>query len=252
MPVVQLPPYTTYAGPWLAPTSEDWPTHRRLRWEQRAIAAMAEQLPRMVFFRQNCWPDFSNGLPLIWQGFRLHTRYTYVLPPALNESSIYARMKHTVRTDLRHAYRTMVVEPCANADRLYAAYSGSLQRIGQSRPFAPFERLVRALYQRRSGVGWVSRCQRSGADVAGLLLAFDARWAAVVVAGRICREGYPGGLHCLYAEAIRFCALRGLWLDLEGSMLPGVERVFRALGAQPRPYLGIQRWATTGLFSRCS
>ncbi|MCS7035945.1 MAG: GNAT family N-acetyltransferase [Saprospiraceae bacterium] len=245
VPVVQLPPYTTYAGPWLAPMPERWPSHKRLRQEQRLLEALAVQLPRVCFFRQNCLPEFANGLPLVWAGFRLTTRYTYKMAAGQAVEDAYARLKNTLRTDLRHAEQEVAIETTFDARRLFALYRASLRHRGLRRPQAPFERLVAALQERQQGVGWIARCRHSGADVAGLLLAFDEQRAAVVAAGRIYDGAHSGALHHLYWEAIGFCLQRALALDFEGSMAPGIERVFRAFGAQPEPYLQITRpaWA---------
>lgn len=243
--VVQLPPYTTYAGPCWAPLPEHWPSHKRLRQEQRILAELVKRLPQSLFFRQNCLPNLVNGLPMIWAGFRLTTRYTYEIPAGRTAEHTYIRLKNTLRTDLRNAEAAVEVKAALDGKRLFALYRASLRRRGLSRPQVPFERLVAALREQQQGAGWVARCRRSGADVAGLLLAFDEQRAAVVVAGRVYEGAPAGALHRLYWEAIRFCAERGLTLDFEGSMLPGVERVFRAFGALLRPYLQITRpeWA---------
>lgn len=245
MPVVQLPPYTTYAGPWWGPLPAHWPSHRRLRQEQRILVELTAQLPSVRFFRQNCLPELVNGLPLAWAGFHLTTRYTYKIEAEQPLERAYAHLKNTLRTDLRHAEAAVEVEPALDGKRLFALYQASLRRQGLSRPRVPFECLVAALQKRQQGAGWVARCRRSGADVAGLLLAFDGQRAAVVAAGRVYEGAPSSALHRLYWEAICFCIERGLVLDFEGSMLPGVERVFRAFGAQPRPYLQISRpkWA---------
>lgn len=243
LPVVQLPPYTTYAGPWLASPPAHWPSWKRLQWERHALFSLIEQLPSAFFFQQNSWPGFTCGLPLLWRGFRLTTRYTYEMPIGQSLAEQYAALKHTLRTELRHAEQTVEVVPDLEAKRLFVLYASSLRRRGLQRPWAPFARLVAALSERQQGMGWVSVCRRSGADVAGLLLAFDESRAAVVVAGRRYDTDHPGALHRLYWEAISFCAARGLLLDFEGSMLPGVERVFRAFGAQPKPYLQVRRWS---------
>ncbi len=250
VPVATMPPYTTYSGPFLAPFSAQWPTWRRLQWEQRTLERLAERLPSGCFFRQNCLPEFDYGLPLLWAGFRLSTRYTYVFPAGCRTGEIYSNLKHALRTDLRRAQREVWVEPTWDAGRLFALYVGSLHRRGLRRPYAPFKRLLSALRQRGRGVGWVARCRRDGADIAGLLLAFDERQGAVVMAGRAHRQGYPGALHRLYWEAIGFCCAHGLALDFEGSMLTGVERVFRAFGALQRPYLQVSRFFKKSLCRR--
>ncbi|MCS6930157.1 MAG: GNAT family N-acetyltransferase [Saprospiraceae bacterium] len=242
IPIVQLPPYTAYAGPWLVPLSK-MPSYKRLRREQRTITELVAQLPRgSFFFRQNCLPDFTNGLPLLWSGFRLSTRYTYCIAAGHSVSRLHAALKHTLRTELRHAAHALEVETTLDADLLFAPYAASLRRRGiKSCPKTPFIRLVSALQERKQGIGWIARHRAEETAIAGLLLAFDSQRAAVLTAGRFYHRRLPGALHCLYWEAICFCAQRGLHLDFEGSMAPGLERVFRAFGAQPQPYLQLVR-----------
>lgn len=249
LPVVQLPPLTAYAGPWLAAPPPHWPSHKRLAAEQRTLANLIGQLPRVPFFHQTCHPDFQNGLPLLWAGFRQTTRYTYVLPDTRDLDALHVGLKHTLRTDLRRADAELLVEHTHDPRRLFALNAQSFARKGRRPPyrFEVFERLHRALEQRGQAVGLVARSGER--DCAGLLLAFDDRQASVLLAGVGLGNRNPGALHRLYWEAIGFCSARGLQLDFEGSMVPGIERVFRGFGGQMRPYFRIWRCWTGGLLS---
>jgi len=244
VPVVQLPPLTAYAGPWLIQPEANWPAHKRLAAEQRTLTKLIEHLPNTWYFHQTCHPALQNGLPLHWAGFRQTTRYTYLLPDTRDLVALYAGLKNTLRTDLRRADEQLLVERTNDPARLFALNAQSFARKGMHQPYTlrTFERLCGALEQRGQAAGFVARDAHTGADCAGLFLAFDVRQAAVLLTGVSNTHPHPGGLHRLYWEAIRFCSERGISLDFEGSMQPGIERVFRAFGGQLVPYFRIWKY----------
>ncbi len=244
IPVVQLPPLTAYAGPWLRSPDPKWPVHKRLAVEQQTLNKLIEKLPDVRFFHQTCRPEIQNGLPLLWAGFRQTTRYTYVLPDTHDLPTLYSGLKNTLRTDLRRADEQLDVVQENDPERLFALHAQSFARKGLHRPstWQAFRRLHAALEQRSQSVGFVARSRSNGAACAGLFLAFDARQAAVVLTGLDARQSCPGALNRLYWEAIQFCSNRGLSLDFEGSMNPGIERVFRGFGGTMRPYFRIWKF----------
>jgi len=65
-----------------------------------------------------------------------------------------------------------------------------------------------------------------------------------LLAGSDGRTRHHGALALLIWEALRLASHLGVVFDFEGSMLPRVERMFRAFGAEQRPYL--QLWHSNG------
>ncbi|MBK9338255.1 MAG: GNAT family N-acetyltransferase [Lewinellaceae bacterium] len=238
LPVVQLPPLTAYAGPWLPTPDPAQPAHKRLASAQRLLTQLIEQLPDVFFFHQTCRPEIRNALPLLWAGFRQTTRYTYVLPDTGDLPALFAGLKNTLRTDLRRADEQLDVERSNNPEHLFDLHAQSFARKGLRPPYTPaaFRRLHAALEQRGRSAGFVARDRITGIACAALFLAFDAQQAGVLLTGVDARQPHPGALHRLYWEAIRFCSERGLSLDFEGSMNPGIERVFRGFGGHLIPY----------------
>lgn len=243
--VVQNPPLTAYAGPWLAHAEMSWPAHKRLTLAYRTLEKLIAQLPRVVFFQQTFRPEIRYGLPFHWAGFSQTTRYTYCLPDTSDLPGLYTGLKNTLRTDLRHVETQVEILPEDNPEPLFALNRMSFSRKGLHQPYAfgTFRGLHQALIKRGQGAGFVARDRAQGRICAGLFLAFDTTQASVVLAGLDTTCGCPGALHALYWHAIRFCSDRGLSLDFEGSMHAGIEHVFRAFGGQPAPYQHVRRWS---------
>jgi len=244
--VVQNPPLTAYSGPWLAACDSSWPAHKRLASAYRTLEKLIGRLPgNVLYFQQTFHPEIRYGLPFHWAGFRQTTRYTYCLPDTSDLPGLYAGLKNTLRTDLRHADAQVEIVSVENPEPLFALNRQSFLRKNLRQPYAldTFRRLHLALMERGQGAGFIARDRTRGDICAGLFLAFDSRQASVVLTGLDAGNRHPGALHALYWHALRFCSERGLSLDFEGSMNAGIERVFRAFGGQPVPYQQVRRWS---------
>lgn len=248
LPVVQLPMFSTYAGPWIH-YPDTLKASARLSFEHKVMADLLAQMPRVVFFRQNFRPEIKNWLPFYWQGFRQTTRYTYVFDELDDLKKIMAGFKNTLRSDLKKAHRQVETrrEDAAWAE-VFALNSRSFARKNKHQPYtlAVFERLHNALQQRQQSAVWMARDRTTGRPSAGLYLVFDARQAAILLMGTQPALKFQGGINALLWEAIRFCAQRSLSLDFEGSMDPKIHRHFRAFGARLVPYFQVWKWWVGG------
>lgn len=231
--VIQLPPLTAYAGPWLR-----YPKAGRLAFEKKVITELIDQLPPVSFVQQCCHPELQNALPLLWAGFRQTTRYTYVLADTRDLPKLYANLKLGLRTELRKAERSTVLDSAGAPGEVFRLNRLSFGRKGRGQPYSEqaFLRLHECLQARGQARCLLALDRQSGRPAAGLYLAFDGRSAAVLLTGFDPAFGQQGALHGLYWAAIRFCSEHSLRLDFEGSMEPGIERVFRAFGGQLQPY----------------
>lgn len=242
LPVVQQPPFTAYAGPWFHPDSR----HPTSAWRkrQRMLENLIGQLPRVVFFQQCFHPAMQNWLPFYWAGFRQTTRYTYLLPGTLDASNLYGSFKSSLRTELRRATEYTEIVEEENPESIFYLNKLSFARKGLRQPYSQsiFQRLHQALAERRQALALLACDRKTGTPHAGLYLAFDTQEAAVLLTGFDPAYRHSGALHGLYWQAIQYCAARKLSLDFEGSMQPGIERVFRGFGGQRTPYMQIWRW----------
>lgn len=234
--IVRQPPLTSYGGPWLC-----YPANPKKRpdFEKKALDELGKQLPRVAFFQQNFHPDVQNWLPLYWAGFKQTTRYTYIFNDLSDLKRVKEGFKNTLRTDLKKSEQAVeIIREDDAAALLFQLHEKSFQRKNRRPPYAfeVFQRLDSALSARQQSAIFIARDRRSNAPHASLCLAFDERRASVLLSG----ADPIFKTHCaawgLLWEAMRFCSEKGLSIDFEGSMDRGIERGFRAFGAQLTPY----------------
>lgn len=243
--VLQLPPFSSYGGPWLQyPEEADFKRASRYSFEHKVMNDLINQLPSFDFFVQHFHPDIQNWLPFYWAGFRQTTRYTYVFDGIENMDDALAGMKNTVRTDLKKAEKVAAVsiEP-DNWEPIFDLNRKSFNRKNRKHPYNKqiFKQLHQALHTRAQCLCLLARDRTDGRPHAGLYLAFDQKTASVILSGTDPAFKASCAVYLLFREALAFCAKHSLSLDLEGSMDPGIEHTFRSFGARQQPYFRITK-----------
>ncbi len=243
LPVVQMPPLTTYAGPWLRyPDEPNFKLQSCYAFEKKVCTELIQQLPKRAFFLQNFRPELDNWLPFYWEGFRQSTRYTYVFEDTKDLEAITAGMKNTLRSDLKKAAKLVVYQHENDAWKTVLQLNAlSFQRKNMRQPYSSntFERLHNALAERQQMACFLARDLVSGAVHAALYLAFDGKQAVVLLTGIDTEHKASCAIYGLFLEAIKFCSERSLSLDFEGSMDAGIAHSFRAFGAKQQPYFQV-------------
>lgn len=238
--VIQLPPLTTYAGPWLRyPQDVDFKDVSRLAFEKKVMGELIAQLPRTAFFKQNFRPEITNWLPFYWKKFRQTTRYTYIFEETNDLEKISTGFKKSLRSGLKKAARWTNAHRDDDAwEIVFALNKRALQRRNRLQPytFEVFKNLHTALRQRNQVACFVANDKATGKPSAGLYLIFDARQAGVLITGTEPEFKSQCAVYSLFLEAIRFCSAQSLSLDFEGSMDEQLEHALRAFGAPLVPY----------------
>ncbi len=246
LPFLQMPPLTPYAGPlFFYPSHTDFKTHSRYAFEKKVSETLIAQLPRCVLFRQHFRPEVTNWLPFQQARFRQTTRYTFVVETARRSlADIEQAMKSSVRNHLKNAAGVVYVAEAA--DGLEALFESFCARLRAKRLPPPcsvpvFLRLHQAADARGHIYSLVARHRDTHIVQAGVYLVVEpgrvgVLWSVVTTEGR-----HTGALLLLLWKAIELAWRTGAVLDLEGSMDPGVEHLYRSLGGNMVPCFRVWR-----------
>lgn len=247
--IIQLPPWTTYAGPWLNyPQTLDFKVVSRLAFEKRVMTDLIRQLPAFVFFKQNFRPEIKNWLPFYWKGFRQTTRYTYIFDAINDLEKITEGFKNTLRSDLKKAEKLVQIRREDDSwEMVLELNKQSFQRKKLHPPnyAAQFKKLHMDLNHRKQSACFIAYDLVSGRPSAGLYLIFDTQQAAILLTGTEPAFKNQCAIYILILEALVFSAKHHLSLDFEGSMDEQIEHAFRAFGAELTPYFQVSKMKLT-------
>lgn len=241
---ISMPSHTQTMGPWFAPETRDTKYTKALGKRQELCKKLIEQLRPYPHFLQNFNYRVTDWLPFYWEGFHQTTRYTYLLKNIKQQEILWENMSANIRrniTKAREKHHIKVKKGITTDDFLQVqAQTFERQKIKIKEDINKLKELITVCRNRGQGDLW------GGFDEKGQLhAAIFVVWqedSAYYLAG----GGNPGlrdsGAHSLVLwESIRYVSRFTDTFDLEGSMIPGVERFFREFGAIQTPFFTISK-----------
>jgi len=242
--IISMPFYTQTMGIWFAPCSDDTKPASIQENRQSICNQIIVQLKPFKCFLQNFHYDFTDWLPFYWSGYAQTTRYTYLLKDLKNPDCLWDNMSQQTRRNIKKAIERFHITvkqgiPIGDFMQVYAQ-TFERQRKRNTQDTKVLQRLIEVCRQRKQGELW------GGYDPQGRIhAAVFVVWqkqAAYYLAGGGDTELRQSGAHSLVLwEAIQHTAACSEVFDLEGSMLPGVERFFREFGGIQTPYFAIKK-----------
>jgi GNAT acetyltransferase-like protein len=240
MRVLTMPPLTQTLGPWVERSGASAP--RALGEEIELLATLEAALPPAESFVQQFAPAMLNALPFHWAGYRLELQYTYRLDGLGSEDGLWRGMRGSTRREIRKARTRVEVRHDLPLDRFHGVWAKTFERQQLRAPasLSQLERLDAAC------AGRGARALLSAHDDADRVHAvayvvWDPNAAFYLLGGGDPALRTSGAGSLLLWEAIARARAVTDVFDFEGSMLPSVERHFRAFGARQTPYLRVSR-----------
>lgn len=206
------------------------------------LAALAEAVPRGRRFWMKLHPTLDNALPFLWHGFQLTRSYTYQLRGIRDADSVWKRMDHSKKKNVKKARKTVTIHQDVSADAFFENHKATLA-AQNTIPFYTrqyLQRIFAAGAEHGCGKSWQA-IGANGEVHAAIYVAWDARAAYYLVSTIDPAYRNSGAATLLILTAIEHVSQYVDVFDFEGSTLPGVERSFRKLGAQLVPFSIIER-----------
>jgi hypothetical protein len=227
-------------GPWVEPSSAK--PSRALAREHELLAELEAALPPARAFSQQFSPLMLNALPFYWAGYRLEVRYTSRLHGLRSTDALWDGLRDNVRREIRKARKRVEVVDNLGVEQFHSVLSMTYarQRIPTPHSLAELERLESACASREAGAMLFAR-DDAGRVHAVAWVVWDQRGAYYLLAGADPRLRASGASSLLMWEAITRSREVTDVFDFQGSMLPPVERFFRAFGGRQSPYLSVTR-----------
>ena len=232
---------------------------QRRQLQRRVLSPFAHELPKVPYFSQSLHPGIGDWSPLHYPGYRQTTRYTYRLDLQRQPGELWKGFKSELRNRLRKGERELRIREAHHTGQVYANWSATLKRQGVPAPIS-WQQLQQLADWRRAGESGLvlSAVPRAGGEPRGhLMLVWDATIAYALIicsAGGQASDSYT--IPTLLWYGIQQAQCRSLSVfDFEGSMIPGVARLFATFGAVPVPYhliykYGNRLWQLTDILRK--
>lgn len=238
--IVTMPKLTQTWGVVLAPVK--CKRAKALSHEMRVLEAFAARVSEFPVFLQSFSPNLPNWLAFFWKGFQQTSRMTYVLDNLSDLEEIWRGFKENIRTDIRKAERLGIRVLSAEPDHALPVFEAtfSRQRMAMSYSGDYLRKLYDAASAHNAGQIFVAQ-DLSGSICAGAFMVWDAKRAYYLAGGGDPALRNSGATSFLLWHLIKEAAQRSMVFDFEGSMIPSIERFFRAFGGKQVYYNVISR-----------
>jgi len=236
---IMMPAFTQTMGIWFNPLFEKDNYSKNLLRKQIICEKLIQRLPKHSYFIQNFHHLFTDWLPFYWKDYHQTTRYTYILPDIGNIPEIEKKRSYDIRK-ARTRYQ-MKIKTQLTQEQFLDIYAKTYERQGKKsyRPDILY-RLIETACSRNQGNTWGAFDQDGQLHAAVFVVWQES--CAYYIAGGSDPIGRKSGAHLLVlSEAIREVSNFSASFDFEGSMMPGVESVFRSFGAIQKPYFTISK-----------
>jgi len=240
MRVLTQPPLTPFLGPWVQ-REPGAKYAKALGDEMELQAELAAALPAAAAFRQSFASTVSGCLPFIWAGYRAGVRYTYRLEDLGSEQALWAGLAGNIRREIRKARGRVEVREGLGVDRFYDVWSRTFARQGLAAPDLARLRRIEAACAERDARAMLFAVDEAEQVHAVAYVVWDRSTAYYLMGGGDPQLRTSGASSLLMWEAIQRAGAVAEVFDFEGSMLPPVERFFRAFGGRQAPYLHVSR-----------
>jgi len=241
--IISMPLYTQTMGIWFNPAFEDRQYSRNLFRKQAIGEDFIMRLPAHDYFLQNFHHSFTDWLPFHWQGFRQTTRYTYVLPDIGNPDELWDKLSENVSRNIQKAKNKFQLTVRRNipADLFLKINAQTYQRQGM-KPYHSeiLRKLIDLSRSRNQGDIWGAYDEENQLH-AVVFVVWQENCAYSIACGSDDEFRKTGGQALALWTAINDLSGQVRSFDFEGSMIRGVERIYREFGARQMPFFVIEK-----------
>lgn len=217
----------------------------KLSFEKENINLIIDEFEKLnvEYYSQNFHYKFTNWLPFYWRGYRQTTRYTYIIENINDMDKVFSEFDSKLRNQVRKAQKIVNVQEDLSIEDFYEINKMTYDRQNMNIPYS-FERIKKiddacSKHNCRKIFGAVDENNNLHAAI---YVIWDSNSAYYLMGGVNPKFKYSEATSYLIYEAIKYTSRYVDKFDLEGSMVEGIEKFFRAFGAKQTPYFNISNF----------
>lgn len=238
-----LPPFLTpYQGVWLIYPLKQKYTNK-LSFEKEVINSLISKLPKTAFFKQKCYPTFTNWLPFFWRGYSQTTKYTYILEDLTDLQKVFDDFRENIRREIRKAEKNLSVIDFNDVNFFHLLNEISYKDKKMNYPFSFIFLNSLVNFCIKNNCGKMIAAVDNEQNIHSILFyVWDNHTAYYLHGVTNPKFKTSGSMSLLLWEAIKQSSKNIQQFNFEGSVVESIERYFRAFGGNQVPYFEIHKY----------
>lgn len=213
-------------------------------FQNKHAESIIKQLPANTIYQYLKFsPEIDNWFPFFKHGFEQTTRYTFILKNIKDHNVIFNGFSNTLKRQIKEANEKFVIAEEEDVCTVFSLMKNSLKR--QNIKFNPdkdqIQKLDSKLADNKQRKILIAR-DKSGKLISGLYLVRDKKTAYLLGLGSDYNTQVDHSTKLLIWESIKSASKYVDVYDFEGSMIEGVERLYKNFGGVKTPYFEIKKY----------
>ncbi len=213
-------------------------------FQNKHLSSIIENLPKnLIYHYSKFLPEFDNWLPFYNNGYEQSIRYTYIIDNIKDHDEVYNNFTNTIKRQIKEAKDKVKITHEDNICLVFALVKESVEKQGLK--FLYKREVLKVLEKKLSEINqskiFIAR-DENGNATSGLFLVWDKRKAYMLGLGTSQKYGNNNSTKLLIWESIKYVSQFVDKYDFEGSMLAGVERLYRSFGGKRTQYYEVKKY----------
>lgn len=204
--------------------------------QNKIFEALIEGLPKFYQFDYTFSYNCNNFLPLIWNGFDVKVRYTYVIEDLTDIDKIKSDFQYDVKYMLKKADKSnLILADNFGIKEFYEVNKKTFDRQGMDMPYTlDFLTELDETLAKNNSRKMLFALNEDKRIVAGVYLIYDENSTYYLMGGADPEYRNTGAQTFLIWEGIKFASSVSKKFDFEGSMIKSIESSFREFGGRQK------------------
>lgn len=232
---IGLPKYTQTLGIWMAPFIRK--TQRgndQFSLQKTIIHDLLQQLPKNKSVDYVLDSSCGYVLPFRWEGYRIEPTFSYRITDLSDLDRVTQFYSKSIKRDINRGSKSLLLDNYADSICDFIILQNmTYERQNRKNPIDNgfTEIVIKRALECGRGQLLVAR-DETGKAHAGCFMVYDEKVCYLLMSGQDTSLGNDGAMPFLLDRCIHFAATVSNAFDFEGSMIEGIEQVYRRYGGQ--------------------
>jgi hypothetical protein len=236
------PPFTFYSGIWFNPKMMPNDLILKGTFQREITTNIIQLLPKVHYLSLKLRSDLMDSLVFTWNNFTVHPMYTYRLFDIGNHNEIFKNYNDATKRKVKKNTANCTFQVSNDAELTATIWEKTFVRKGLKTPYSRIilQNLIAKSIEKGQGAT-LHLLDEENIVQAVSFIVWDNEMAYNITTAYTENSTVKNCSTIILHEAILYASKQVNVFDFEGSMLQGVEQLFKGFGGTLIPYFGIKK-----------